>query len=771
MKKGFLILILAFFILLPSVGATNYYVRTDGNDANAGTTNSSGGAWGSIGKCGSTIVAGDVCRIQSGTYTHNHTTFSNSGTAGNWIKYQGDGVVVMDGVDYTGTGFTFPGTTNYTNISGITIKRYQFGINGENYETNFFELYNVTIRDTSGSSIDFGGMDVKDLTIRNYTQINTSELTLEFGSGRVSRNFLLENFNFTDTQGMRIEYTDGVTIRNGTITNTPSDGLKIREGSSNILIENIILNGTGWHGFGIWDATADNAECCSNIYNVTVRHNALYNFAHNGIDVVAFNVHVYNNTFSSDIGVSGSNGIYFQDRGNNITIENNTIVSPDNSSELQNGIKFIADCALCDDIRNVTIRNNLITNVSSSGVALIVTSNATVENNTILNAGTEKIYISQSEVNGFMYIINNTFDGYSKIRLFKKGSFTVRNQMKDTYLVMSSQGAVVATEYTDGTIFTKSKDNSGCTGWTLNQSFWTPTRSYFMMSSNSSAYSCYISASITKYNSTIIPSNLNLTVTSFSGSAIALDLNNNDITRINVTFASGDGAVSRSFTFGNVSGSPTFKIYNQSTDALIETDSSSPYTFSALPVGSYYILNGTSAADTTPPGVTIVLPVNGTSDAFNFTFSETPNWAAYSIDGDANITNSSPSTMWTGIITGYPTGDHTITVCANDTANNMNCTSKLYNRASGSGGSDSVNANWINPTNSAWGNGTLNGVIEWSNGSLRLAPQPNNFLSMYPFDGNVLTDLNTTTAIDLTAVNSPVFNLTGKFGGDRKSVV
>ena len=50
--------------------ATDYYVRTDGNDANAGTGNTAALAWASPAKCAATTVkAGDRCLIQPGTYS------------------------------------------------------------------------------------------------------------------------------------------------------------------------------------------------------------------------------------------------------------------------------------------------------------------------------------------------------------------------------------------------------------------------------------------------------------------------------------------------------------------------------------------------------------------------------------------------------------------------------------------------------------------------------------------------------------------------------
>lgn len=74
------LLLAALLTLAPAAWATDYYVRTDGNDANTGTANTAGGAWATINKCGSTLVAGDRCLIQSGTYRGQRgATITNNG--------------------------------------------------------------------------------------------------------------------------------------------------------------------------------------------------------------------------------------------------------------------------------------------------------------------------------------------------------------------------------------------------------------------------------------------------------------------------------------------------------------------------------------------------------------------------------------------------------------------------------------------------------------------------------------------------------------------
>ncbi|MCU0230553.1 MAG: hypothetical protein MUC67_04145, partial [Acidobacteria bacterium] len=73
-----LALSLALFGAGPAV-ATDYFVRPDGNDSNAGTGNSAAAAWRTVGKCATTAQAGDRCLIQPGTYREKSITQANAG--------------------------------------------------------------------------------------------------------------------------------------------------------------------------------------------------------------------------------------------------------------------------------------------------------------------------------------------------------------------------------------------------------------------------------------------------------------------------------------------------------------------------------------------------------------------------------------------------------------------------------------------------------------------------------------------------------------------
>ncbi|MBE7559802.1 right-handed parallel beta-helix repeat-containing protein [bacterium] len=65
---------LLFVLLVGSAGAVEYYVRTDGNDANPGTANTPAGAWATIGHLRfAGLSPGDVVNVQPGTYDENAT--------------------------------------------------------------------------------------------------------------------------------------------------------------------------------------------------------------------------------------------------------------------------------------------------------------------------------------------------------------------------------------------------------------------------------------------------------------------------------------------------------------------------------------------------------------------------------------------------------------------------------------------------------------------------------------------------------------------------
>jgi hypothetical protein len=91
-----MIRLIAYLLLAASAQAAQYFVRSDGSNSNLGTTNSSGGAWLTIQKAATTMVAGDTVTVQAGTYTEDITSGA-SGNSSNRITFNTNGTVYIQG--------------------------------------------------------------------------------------------------------------------------------------------------------------------------------------------------------------------------------------------------------------------------------------------------------------------------------------------------------------------------------------------------------------------------------------------------------------------------------------------------------------------------------------------------------------------------------------------------------------------------------------------------------------------------------------------------
>ncbi len=233
-----------------SIGQT-YFVRTDGNDTNSGTSNSSSGAWQTIQKAAGTMTAGDSVRVQPGTYYENVTP-ANSGTTGNSIVYKADGAVVMDGQNSSGYAFYMDGK-DYIVIDGFTITNWPNGggshatvkfINSDNgvvrncviYDTGRDGIFlkgssdNCLIENNLIYNIDDDGISPKgdgDHTIRNNTFYSCGGWAVEHTntSGNVYENNIFWD-NLDNTTGSNVtfsynNYISSVLTGTGNISSDP----------------------------------------------------------------------------------------------------------------------------------------------------------------------------------------------------------------------------------------------------------------------------------------------------------------------------------------------------------------------------------------------------------------------------------------------------------------------------------------------------------------------------------------------------------------------
>ena len=114
---------LLFVLLAQPALATTYYIRTDGNNANVGTTDSAGGAWRTMGKCATTAVAGDTCIVGNGTYVEGEVQFNtNNGTAGNYITLKAENKHQAILSSTSGCNPNISIYKNYIHIDGIRTK-------------------------------------------------------------------------------------------------------------------------------------------------------------------------------------------------------------------------------------------------------------------------------------------------------------------------------------------------------------------------------------------------------------------------------------------------------------------------------------------------------------------------------------------------------------------------------------------------------------------------------------------------------------------------
>jgi len=134
--------IVVFFLSASVASGATFYVRTNGNNANTGTANTSAGAWLTITYAASHVSAGDVVRVQPGTYVERVSPTIN-GTSGNTVTLVADGTVTTCGLSFSGKsyiriiGFTLdPSTSGCSSGHGVT---------GTGTNTGL-EFWNVTVQ-------------------------------------------------------------------------------------------------------------------------------------------------------------------------------------------------------------------------------------------------------------------------------------------------------------------------------------------------------------------------------------------------------------------------------------------------------------------------------------------------------------------------------------------------------------------------------------------------------------------------------------------------
>lgn len=310
-------LILIFVLTWDVIGST-FYVRTDGSNSNDGLSNASGGAWLTIGYAESQMQAGDVIRVQTGTYNERVAVAGVSGTSDDWITFVADGQVVCRGFDLTGV--------SYIRLVGFEITHntldYQRGITMagtcaniqiiDNYIHNVYR--DGIVAASTGSAVSY--VTIRGNTFEYIGQVpgvNTNAACVGIGSAYITPHHWLVEYNTISKAPDFVNvFGTNVIVRNNYLHDfqnaywnttdaawhsdmfqTGSDGAVV--GTRHQVYErNFTGDSTEAHShFALWQDTVSAGDT-----NILVRGNVAFNFGSGGVGVIGVDkVSIYNNTF------------------------------------------------------------------------------------------------------------------------------------------------------------------------------------------------------------------------------------------------------------------------------------------------------------------------------------------------------------------------------------------------------------------------------------------------------------------------------------------
>lgn len=249
--------LLTFLLLCISltVGATTYYVRTDGSNGNAGTSNTSGGAWLTLSYACAHSTSGDLITVEAGTFVESSQCVLPVG-----VSIIGQGVTSIIKAGYVGS--TTVGLLTITSGSGTTngnqsVSYLEFDGNSQtghcaisSYYRNNVTISNCTFQNFSDRGISFdngGGF----MSAPSY-----------YTSGNSVHDCIVTNIGHYD--GSYSEYAGvwwygqtGFYLYNNTFNNTAqtsgnADNIKCSYHSGTKIYNNVFTKPTGDNG-GYWN--------------------------------------------------------------------------------------------------------------------------------------------------------------------------------------------------------------------------------------------------------------------------------------------------------------------------------------------------------------------------------------------------------------------------------------------------------------------------------------------------------------------------------------
>lgn len=240
---------------------TQYYVRTDGNNANTGLTNTAGGAWATPAGSNGKVSAGDFIDVADGTYTGGFT-ITSSGSAGNQITFRSTN---KWGAKIVGGSPIWSNTGNYITVDGFDISGSSsthgllFGPWSGGDVGHHGIAQNNYIHDTSLSACGQGGA----LTFYSIT-----------GGGKADRNVIKNVFpsgigSCSTMQGIYISEPN-MYVTNNIVSNVAAIGItQWHQADKSVIIGNTVFNCL----WGIQTGTGDSGSPVGGSSNNYVANN------------------------------------------------------------------------------------------------------------------------------------------------------------------------------------------------------------------------------------------------------------------------------------------------------------------------------------------------------------------------------------------------------------------------------------------------------------------------------------------------------------------
>ena len=327
MKKLFTIL----FCLLFFIGnASTYYIRTDGNNANTGTTNSSGGAWRTLVYACAHTTSGDIIHVVAGTFTE-----AGQATLPVGVSIEGDGVTSIIQASFS--------TAN----TAILVAASAEGTNGNQHISNC--LWEGQLSTTWGIEIKGrSNFSIYNCTIQNFAQRGV------MWSGRNDNSALPPSIYATGNS-----FHDNIITNCATYSGGTGYGCIMFGGQDGFLLYNSTLTQTGrasgTNGWPIKYANDGYLNGCK-IYNNTVTKEPFdgttFDFAFELFNVSG--LEIYGNT------IQGSIDLNYQPKGSyaySVYIHDNVIGYSTVQTQIERGIVLEFDC------ETIWIKNNEFKNI------------------------------------------------------------------------------------------------------------------------------------------------------------------------------------------------------------------------------------------------------------------------------------------------------------------------------------------------------------------------------------------------------------------------